>query len=65
MSKYTTEAEKLNYYYLKEGDIVQLGDEHDASFKTKGWLPVVHGIGRKAPSPLFSSHTRYRRRIKA
>jgi len=47
------------YRLLAEGEIVEATDEtlHDS----KGWIPVVNSIGDKAPSPLYTSHRKFRR----
>ena len=56
------------YYYLKEGEIVQEGDEAEVSAKWNDpakWVPVnEHSIGRAAPDPAYMSHTKYRRKIR-
>ncbi len=56
------------YYYLKEGEIVQEGDEAEVSAKWNDpakWDPVnEHSIGRAAPDPAYMSHTKYRRKIR-
>jgi hypothetical protein len=55
-----------NFRMLKEGEIIQAGDEVDAS--NDGWRdePVwklATCIGDKAPDPHYPSHRIYRRRL--
>jgi len=56
------------YYYLKEGEIIQEGDEAEASANWNDparWIPVnEHSIGRAAPDPSYMSHTKYRRKTR-
>lgn len=56
------------YRILREGEIIQAGDEADASrtpFDDVKWLPVSeHMVGRKAPNPLLLAHTIFRRPVK-
>ena len=54
------------YRLLKEGEVIQLGDQCDMC--RDGWRdePVwgdvpEHMIGRKAPDPSYPAHTWYRR----
>lgn len=56
----------MNYYYLKEGEIIQEGDEVDIC--NDGWRddPVwkeTTCVGQPAPDPQYPSHRRYRRKI--
>jgi len=55
----------IEYYYLKEGEIIQPGDEVDVS---NGWhdepkWEVTNCAGEKAPDPSYPSHRIYRRRL--
>jgi hypothetical protein len=57
------------YYYLKEGEIVQEGDEvdmcNDGWRDAPKWVEAKNSVGRPAPSPLYPSHRRFRRKIEA
>lgn len=55
------------YYYLKEGEIIQEGDEVEMSAKWNDppkWVPAANTVGQKAPDPAYISHRKYRRLIK-
>jgi len=57
---------KMDYYYLKHGDIILKGDEVDMC--NDGWRddPLwvkATDIGSQAPDPQYPSHRRYRRII--
>lgn len=55
-----------NYYYLKEGETIQKGDEVEMSDKYNDppkWVKAKHDIGGKAPNPSFIAHRKYRRKI--
>lgn len=61
-------AIRAKYYYLKEGEIIQVGDEvempnniHDPA----KWIPASNTIGQTAPDPAYPSHRKYRRLIPA
>jgi len=52
------------YYYLKEGEIIQEGDEVEVSAKWNDppkWVPAGITVGQKAPDPAYISHRKYRR----
>jgi hypothetical protein len=52
------------YYYLKEGDVIQEGDECEMSAKWNDpplWVPAANTVGQKAPDPAYISHRKYRR----
>lgn len=49
------------YRRLNEGETIMAGDEVQVD-KPFGWKPASC-IGEKAPSPLYTSHRVYRRRI--
>lgn len=53
---------KKNYYHLKKGDEIKVGDEvfNDTS---KEWELSVNSIGGKAPDPCYTSHRRFRREV--
>jgi hypothetical protein len=52
------------YYYLKEGDIIKEGDEVEMSEGLNAPVKWVKTkcVGQKAPSPLYISHRKYRRK---
>jgi len=50
-----------NYIQLKEGEIIQEGDEVLTDSKL-GWRPAGNTVGDKAPCPLYTSHRMYRRK---
>lgn len=54
------------YYYLKEGEIIQEGDEVEMSVGQNDpplWVKTKCA-GQKAPSPAYISHRKYRRIVK-
>lgn len=54
------------YYYLKEGETIQEGDEVEMSAKWNDpplWVPAANTVGQKAPDPAYISHRKYRRLI--
>jgi len=54
------------YYYLKEGEIVQEGDECEVSANWNDppkWVPAGRTVGTPAPDPSYISHRKYRRLI--
>ena len=55
------------YRRLKEGEIIREGDEVDACRDgwrdAAVWRKVKNTVGRKAPNPIFPSHSQYRRKI--
>lgn len=56
------------YYYLKEGEIVQEGDEVEMSNggnNPEKWVTAVNSVGHPAPDPGFVSHRKFRRLIPA
>ena len=58
-------AGEMNYYYLKEGEIIQEGDEVEMSSNFNDpplWVPTKC-VGQKAPDPAYISHRKYRRPI--
>lgn len=60
-------AAKL-YYYLKEGEIVQDGDECEVSANWNDppkWVPAGRTVGTPAPDPAYIAHRKYRRLIPA
>jgi len=57
----------MEYYYLKEGDIIKEGDEVDLcndGWRDKPKWKKTTCAGEKAPNPNFPSHRKYRRLIK-
>lgn len=59
---------KKEYYYLKEGEIIQDGDECEVSAKWNDppkWVPAGRTVGTPAPDPSYISHRKYRRLISA
>lgn len=57
------------YRILAAGEIIQQGDEADASVDPWKdpirWVPVnPQSVGRPAPDPAYPSHTIYRRFLK-
>lgn len=59
-------AIKVEYYYLKAGEIIEDGDEvemsntiHDPAL----WVPVGNTVGQAAPDPAYVSHRKYRRLV--
>jgi|GEM_PF-3437636 len=50
-----------NYRRLDEGETIMEGDEVQVD-KPFGWRPTIC-VGKKAPSPLYTSHRIYRRKI--
>lgn len=48
-----------NFFQLKEGDIIQDGDE---CLCDDEWEPATHEIGTPAPDPVKIAHRIYRRR---
>ncbi len=46
------------YRLLEEGEIILATDEVDHE---RGWRRVEHRIGQPAPSPLYTSHSKFRR----
>ena len=55
------------YYYLKEGEIVQEGDEVEVSNDWRSpalWVKAKNSVGQKAPDPAYVSHRKFRRLIK-
>jgi len=50
------------YRLLKEGETILATDEvlHDDG----EWRLTTHSVGQEAPSPLFTSHRKFRRLIK-
>ncbi len=53
------------YYYLKEGEVIQDGDEVEVSnsIHDKPKWQKTRCVGQKAPDPRFPSHRKYRRLI--
>lgn len=54
------------YYYLKEGDTIQDGDEVEMSNTIHDgakWVRAENFIGTAAPDPQFVSHRKYRRLV--
>lgn len=54
------------YYYLKNGEIVQEGDECEVSNSIHDpakWVPAGRTVGTAAPDPLYPAHRKYRRLI--
>lgn len=51
------------YYYLKEGDVIQEGDEVEVSsnFNDLPRWEKAKFAGQKAPDPAYISHRKYRR----
>lgn len=63
----TIEKIERKYYHLKEGEIIQEGDEVEISSKWNDppkWVKASERtIGTPAPDPRFISHRKYRRLI--
>jgi hypothetical protein len=58
---------KIEYYYLKKGDVIKKGDEVEISNSWKDpakWVPATGSIGSQAPDPRFPAHRKYRRPLK-
>lgn len=55
--------EHKKYYYLKEGEIVEEGDEVEmsASWKDPAKWVKTNCAGHEAPNPHFTAHRKYRR----
>ena len=55
------------YRILKEGEIVQHGDEvddcRDGWRDAPQWVDAAEDVGRAAPDPQFPSHRKFRRRL--
>lgn len=53
------------YRILEKGEIIQDGDETDASEwkEPARWVPVKERIGRPAPDPDYESHSIFRRKV--
>lgn len=54
------------YYQLKKGEIIQEGDECEASNGWNDpakWVPAGITIGQPAPDPIYPAHRVYRRLI--
>lgn len=51
------------YYYLKEGEIIQEGDEVEvsANWNDPPRWEKTKCVGQKAPDPAYISHRKYRR----
>lgn len=55
-------TEHQTYRYLIEGEIVEQGDEiYDD--RTDSWVLTVNSVGDRAPSPLYTSHRKFRRPV--
>lgn len=59
-------AIRVQYRYLKEGEIIEDGDEvemsntiHDPAL----WVPAENTVGQEAPDPAYVSHRKYRRLV--
>lgn len=60
--------ENPKYYYLKEGDIIQEGDECEVSNNwndPEKWVDAGPTVGQRAPNPNYIAHRKYRRKISA
>lgn len=58
---------KVEYYYLKQGEIVQPGDEVEVSANWNDppkWVSAANNVGQRAPDPAYMSHRKFRRRVK-
>jgi len=51
-----------NYRALKEGEIIQEGDEC-LTDSHLGWLPAGRTVGQPAPDPHYTAHRMYRRAL--
>lgn len=54
------------FYMLKEGEIIQEGDEVEMSntiHDPAKWEPAENTVGLKAPDPAYVSHRKYRRLV--
>lgn len=49
------------YRMLREGEVIQPTDEVEVHYPYLWQAPNQRTIGRPAPSPLYTSHRRYRR----
>ena len=61
-------AIRAKYYLLKEGEIIQDGDEVEMSntiHDPARWIPASNTVGQTAPDPAYPSHRKYRRLILA
>ena len=61
-------AIRAKYYHLKEGEIIQDGDEVEMSntiHDPAKWVPAANTVGQAAPDPAYPSHRKYRRLIVA
>lgn len=59
-------AIRAKYYLLKEGEIIQDGDEVEMSntiHDPAKWIPAANTVGQAAPDPAYPSHRKYRRLI--
>ena len=54
-------ARDHSYRRLDEGETIKEGDEV-LTDSHLGWLPAGRTVGKKAPSPNYTSHRIYRRR---
>lgn len=59
-------AIRVEYRYLKAGEIIEDGDEvemsntiHDPAL----WVPAANTVGQEAPDPAYVSHRKYRRLV--
>ena len=62
-----TRGTKMEYYYLRKGNIIKKGDEVDIC--NDGWRDdpkwvKAKRVGEQAPDPQYVSHRQYRRKIK-
>lgn len=63
----TTNHPNVTYRMLEEGEIIQEGDEVEASAgwnsKEAKWVPAGITVGKPAPNPNYPAHRIYRRRV--
>lgn len=56
------------YRRLEEGEVIQVGDEVDASVGWNArarWVLVHDSVGKPAPDPRLPAHRQYRRSVAA
>lgn len=59
-------AIRVEYRYLKAGEIIEDGDEVEMSntiHDPATWVPAANTVGQEAPDPAYVSHRKYRRLV--
>lgn len=59
-------AIRVEYRYLKAGEIIEDGDEVEMSNTIQDpatWVPAANTVGQEAPDPAYVSHRKYRRLV--